>query len=274
MSKYNSIDELDAALDAEFAKATEGDDDLLEEELQESDESSDIVEEEVESDDSEDDLLDDEDVEEVIQTQKQTKQEFAFGQLRHENSELKTKLAQAEKYSQEFNEMAATLGYSGADALIDEYRKQRMTKEAKQQGMDPEVYRRLKSMEEQLALAEREKQQAYRNQGLQKFDSALNSLLEEYNLGEEDKQSILDNMGGDGYTLEELATMKAPRKVIKGYISDKIAESMTQERLAKEKKARKLKEEKLDGSTQTEEDLDELIRKEMEAYAKENNLYK
>jgi hypothetical protein len=81
-------------------------------------------------------------------------------------------------------------------------------------------------------------------------------------------------MEQDGYTLEDIASLKNPERFIKGYAADKIAEKKYQEMLATEKKAKKLKEPKLRGESEPPTDWEKELQKELDQYAKENNLYR
>jgi hypothetical protein len=267
--QFKSIDELDEALEKEFGIT---DEDVLEEESTEEEEEEELLTEE----ESEEVLREEPKDEDIIPLEESTvdKKEFAFGKLRSENAELKKKLDEVSKYSSEFEELARNLGFNDAGQLVNEYKKQKIVKEAESRNIDPKLYQQMKSLETEVEQMKREKEESRKQQGLSKFNNALESVAREYSLSSEERDQILDSMGQDGYTMEDLAVLKAPDRVLKGYISERIAQQTTQQRLAKEKKAKKLEEPKLDGSTEiTEENLEDIIKKEMKEYAEANNLY-
>lgn len=267
--EFKSIDELDEALEKEFNLSDDEDIIPLDDESTEEE-----LEEEELAPEEEPQSLDDEDPIPSEEEKPVDKKEFAFGKLRSENAELKKRLDEVSKYSTEFQELAQNLGFSDAGQLVDEYKKQKIVKEAESRNIDPKLYQQMKQLESEVEMMKREKEEAYRQQGLYRFNTALESVASEFKLSPEERDQILDSMGEDGYTIEDLATLKAPVRVLKGYAAEKIAQQTTQQRLAKEKKAKKLEEPKLDGSTEiTEENLEDLIKKEMKEYAEANNLH-
>lgn len=268
--KFESLEELDRALEEEFNFDEEEE---LEEELPSEEESEEILEE-----DEEDEYVEPEEesapeVEEPT-SPKPSKEEFAFGKLRYENTELKQKLEQQEKYSRKMEEMARNLGYSNADDLLKAYDDQQIQKEAQQKNVDPEVYRKMINMERELETIKQREAEAKRQMGVQRFSQSLDRIASDIGLDETEKASMINQMEADGYTLEDIARIKNPERFIKGYAADKIAERKYQELLASEKKAKKLKEPKLRGESEPPTDWEKELEKELEQYAKENNLYR
>lgn len=270
--KFGSLEELDKFLDEEFVEEEE----VLEEESdEETDAWEDVEPGEEESD--EDEFVEQEDdapaVEEPTKPQP-SKEEFAFGKLRYENSELKSKLEEQEKYSRKLEEMATNLGYSNADDLLKAYEDQQIQKEAQQKNVDPEVYRKMVTMERELESIKQREAEAKRQVGVQRFSQSLDRIASEIGLDDKEKVSMVEQMETDGYTLEDIARIKNPERFIKGYAADKIAERKYQDLLASEKKAKKLKEPKLRGESEPPTDWEKELEKELEQYAKENNLYR
>lgn len=271
--KFGSLEELDKYLDEEFGQDEELEETEEETEEIESDE-EDLVEEESELDET---VEPEEEAAPVIEkptNSTPSKEEFAFGKLRHENSELKQKLEEQEKYSYKLEEMAKNLGYSNADDLIKAYEDQQIQKEAQQKNVDPEVYRKMVNMEKELQTIKQKEAEAKKQLGVQRFSQSLDYVANTIGLDENEKISLLTQMEQDGYTLEDIADIKNPEKFIKGYAADKIAERKYQEMLASEKKAKKLKEPKLRGEAEPPTDWEKELEKELAAYAKENNLYR
>jgi hypothetical protein len=270
MSKdYKNIDELDAALEEEFDLNEDGE--IILEPLSDEEE---IDEEDDTPTEDETDSSYNEESDTSNNQNSLDKKEFAFGKLRSENAELKKKLEEVSNYSNEFEELANNLGFSNAGQLVEEYRKQKIVKEAESRNIDPKLYQQMKHLETEVEAMKREKQEIYRQQGLYKFNTALESVVNEYGLSTDERDQLLDSMGEDGYTLDDLSNLKSPLRLLKGYAAEKIAQQTTQQQLAKEKKAKKLQEPKLNGSVEvTGDDLEDLIRKEMKEYAEANNLH-
>ena len=270
--KFGSLEELDKFLDEEFVEEEE----VLEEESDEETVAWEDVETGEEESD-EDEFVEQEDdapaVEEPTKPEP-SKEEFAFGKLRYENSELKSKLEEQEKYSRKLEEMATNLGYSNADDLLKAYEDQQIQKEAQQKNVDPDVYRKMVTMERELESIKQREAEAKRQVGVQRFSQSLDRIASEIGLDDKEKVSMVEQMETDGYTLEDIARIKNPERFIKGYAADKIAERKYQDLLASEKKAKKLKEPKLRGESEPPTDWEKELQKELEQYAKENNLYK
>jgi hypothetical protein len=266
--KFGSLEELDRALDEEFEFAEE-DEEL--EDTPEEEETEEVLEDEEAVEPEEEEAP----VTKAPTTSSQpSKEEFAFGKLRHENSELKQKLEEQEKYSHKLEEMARNLGYTNADDLLKAYEDQRIQKEAQQKNVDPEVYKKMVNMERELETIKQREAEAQKQVGVQRFSQSLDRIASDIGLDENEKYSMLTQMEQDGYTLEDIARIKNPERFIKGYAADKIAERKYQELLASEKKAKKLKEPKLRGESEPLTDWEKELEKELAAYAKENNLYK
>lgn len=269
LKDYKNIDELDAALEEEFNFNEDGE--IILEPMSDEDE---IEQEEDTPIDSETESSFDEESEPSNNQPSSDKKEFAFGKLRSENAELKKKLDEVSNYSNEFEELANNLGFSNAGQLVEEYRKQKIVKEAESRNIDPKLYQQMKHLETEVETMKKEKLEIHRQQGLYKFNTALESVVNEYGLNTDERDQLLDSMGEDGYTLEDLSTLKSPLRLLKGYAAEKIAQQTTQQQLAKEKKAKKLQEPKLNGSVQvTSDNLEDLIKKEMKEYAEANNLH-
>lgn len=269
--KFESLEELDKFLDEEF------------EEMEIKEE----TEEETETDPEEDGWVDEEaEVDETVEPEesapevetpdvpKPAKEEFAFGKLRHENSELKQKLEDQEKYSNKMKEMATNLGYANADDLIKAYEDQQIQKEAQNKNVDPEIYRKMVNMEKELETIKKREIELKQMAGVERFTLSLEKIGADLGLNETEQVQIVQDMEKDGYTLEDIARVKNPERFIKGYAADKIAEKKYQDLLASEKKAKKLKEPKLRGEAEPPSDWETDLQKELEQYAKENNLYK
>lgn len=272
--KFKSIEELDAALDEEFAEKEDVDEEEVQEETksESTDEGESTEESSGDEEVTEDQQIEPEQEEEPKEEPrpKQNKQEFAFGKMRAENNELKQRLEQTERYSSKMTEMATRLGYQNADEMIKAYEEQQLQEEAKQQNVDPEVLRKMNSMETELNTIKKREQEAVRQQGLARFRNTLDTISDSIGLDEEAKMGVLKQMESDGYTVDDIVSLRNHDKLIKGYLAEDLAERKYQERLAAEKESQKLKETKLTGVSENSGDWEDDLMKEMAQYAKEN----
>ena len=269
--KFGSLEELDKYLDEKFEKEEELEEEFLEEEEETEEE---LVEDESEEEETVELTESAPETEEPTSSKSPVKEEFAFGKLRHENSELKQKLEEQEKYAKKMREMATNLGYSSADDLITAYEEQRIQKEAHKKNIDPELYHKMVTMEKELETIKQREIELNKKAGIERFSLSLEKIGLNLGLNENEQIQIVQQMEQDGYTLDDIASLKNPERFIKGYAADQIAEKKYQEMLATEKKAKKLKEPKLRGETEPATDWEQELQKELNQYAKENNLYK
>ena len=269
--KFESLEELDKYLDEKFEKEEELEEEFLEEEEETEEE---LVEEESEEEETVELTESAPETEEPTSSKSPVKEEFAFGKLRHENSELKQKLEEQEKYAKKMREMATNLGYSSADDLITAYEEQQIQKEAHKKNIDPELYHKMVTMEKELETIKQREIELNKKAGIERFSLSLEKIGLNLGLNENEQVQIVQQMEQDGYTLDDIASLKNPERFIKGYAADQIAEKKYQEMLATEKKAKKLKEPKLRGETEPSTDWEQELQKELNQYAKENNLYR
>jgi len=269
--KFESLEELDKYLDEKFEKEEELEEEFLEEEEETEEE---LVEDESEEEETVELTESAPETEEPTSSKSPVKEEFAFGKLRHENSELKQKLEEQEKYAKKMREMATNLGYSSADDLITAYEEQQIQKEAHKKNIDPELYHKMVTMEKELETIKQREIELNKKAGIERFSLSLEKIGLNLGLNENEQIQIVQQMEQDGYTLDDIASLKNPERFIKGYAADQIAEKKYQEMLATEKKAKKLKEPKLRGETEPSTDWEQELQKELNQYAKENNLYK
>ncbi len=268
--KFESLEELDKYLDEKFEKEEELEEEFLEEEETEEE----LVEDESEEEETVELTESAPETEEPTSSKSPVKEEFAFGKLRHENSELKQKLEEQEKYAKKMREMATNLGYSSADDLITAYEEQQIQKEAHKKNIDPELYHKMVTMEKELETIKQREIELNKKAGIERFSLSLEKIGLNLGLNENEQIQIVQQMEQDGYTLDDIASLKNPERFIKGYAADQIAEKKYQEMLATEKKAKKLKEPKLRGETEPSTDWEQELQKELNQYAKENNLYR
>lgn len=289
MPNYKNIEDFDTEWEKKQKveeEVVDEKEEILEEEVEDIEEVEEVVEDEDEDDEEEIELIEEEDfdVEDLgdaefnaekpepkkkEEPQKKEKAEFAFGQLRKENKEYKEKVSKLEQRNQELEELATSLGYQNAEEMLEAERKRKIAKEAADKGIDPAFYQEFKKTQQELEKIRLEREAEIRNQKLQNFSNELNSVYEAYAFTDTEKQEIIRDIEQDGYSLDDLLTIKSPRKFIMGYAKDKIVDREVQKKLKTDKKD--FKEEKFNkGKEKTaRETMDEQIKKEMEAYAKE-----
>ncbi len=185
---------------------------------------------------------DDGDDEEIIPVQppKQEKQDYAFKELREKNKSLESKISALDEIAQRY-------GFKSHDEMLKTLEEDSIKKEAQNQGIDPKFYKELKDTQKKLERMEREKQEEVKNLKLQTFLKELDSFSKELKLNETEKQSIIEKMDNDGYTIDMLLGIKNPRVIFKGYVEDKIVQNTEQRVIEKTAKKKRLEEQTYQG---------------------------
>ncbi len=235
-------------------------DDSLEEEIEEE-----VVVEE-ESVDKEEPVGD----EEIhVETPTKTKADYAFAEMRKENNAYKKQLREKEENEKAFLAYVKENGFDSIDSFMKAEQKKRYTREAEEKGVAPEFYAEFMQMKENLEASKRREEEKSKQEKLTRFTSEFDSLATEYTLSDAEREKILSDMSDDGYTVDDLYSVKNPKKFILGYIPDKIAEKTKQAEL-KSKKAFEEKPFAHQGSVTGKAAMKQLIEKEMEEYRKLN----
>lgn len=283
--EFNSQEELEQLLDEEFVSDEEiSDDDVTEEDIESNDDLGDDITNEEEIEETQDDENDDEEVvdEEIerIQEEEQTqvktkikkedKQSYAFKKLREEVKTYKEELKQTKPQIERLNNIAKRYGYQSHEEMLKVLEEQALEREAKEQNIDPAIYKKMKELEYKYEQLEREKQEALRQAKVEKFLSSFNDFAKEYSLTDEEKESVLLAMDEDGWQLEQLLTVRNPKNIFKGYIADKIAEKKTQKTLKDITKNSKYAEETFKNTGQVDKTIDELVAEDLKEWAKKN----
>lgn len=259
-----TLEQIDAELEKEYfgdnpEKVEEEEEDIFPDEDLEVE--VEVVEEEV--DETE---LEETDSQEQIPETKQSKQDYAWKKMREEQQALQKQLKEKQDFLFKVERMAKGLGYTSSEELIKRFDEEESEKEAQEKGIDPEFYKEFKKMQEELQLTKQEKESQFRQSRIFEFTSSLDALIKENGLPETDKQKIIGELEADGYTMDDIVNIKSPRKLLAGYMVDKIAEKKVQGKL-KEKKA--FVDEKHDSSVDiSNEDLEKQIQDEIKQYAR------
>ncbi len=259
-----TLEQIDAELEKEYfgdnpEKVEEEDENIIPDEDLEVE--VEIIEEEV--DETE---LEETDPQEQKPETKQNKQEYAWKKMREEQQALQKQLEEKQDLLFKVERMAKGLGYTSSEELIKRFDEEESEKEAQEKGIDPEFYKEFKKMQEELQLTKQEKESQFRQSRIFEFTNSLDALIKENGLPETDKQKIIGELEADGYTMDDIVNIKSPRKLLAGYMVDKIAEKKVQGKL-KEKKA--FVDEKHDSSVDiSNEDLEKQIQEEIKQYAR------
>ncbi len=200
--------------------------------------------------------------------EKVDKKEYAWKELRTKNQKLQEELTTKENLMKRIEEMAKGLGYESSDALLKKYDEDQVTKEAETKGIDPKFYKEFKQMQDELKSTKKEKEAAFRNSQIQRFTDSLDNLAKENGLTEAEKQQIINQLETDGYTLDDIVNVKSPKRLLTGYMIDKIAERKVQSKLKQQKKEVFADEKHNSSAEVTKDDLEKTIAEEIKQYAK------
>jgi len=275
MPDFKTIEEVDEALEKEYqemlkndAKKEEVDKEATEDTLDVTDtlDSVEVIKDDEDADVEEEIEEEVEMVEEDVVEPKVNKKDYAFKRLREEKNAAETK-------TKEFNDMAISLGYKDGNALLEAHKTKKISDEAAKKGIDPEFYQEFNDVKEELAKTRKAKIEQEKQVKVDRFIGALDEVAKANSLTAPEKQDIINQLAKDGYTMDDVIAIKTPRKLIRGYLADRIVKSKVQEKIKIKKEKSNLQEDKIQSAIVKEEDWKDEIAKEMKAYAKENNLH-
>jgi hypothetical protein len=222
----------------DFEDEEDDDEDLDEEDDDEEEEEDEDEEEDDEEDDEDQNLKGDESYEPT--PNKEDKAAHAFKELRTKTQNLESKIKSLDSIAQRY-------GFKDHAEMMESLEKDSIKKQAEKQGLDPKIYAELENTKKRLETLESENKAKEQQLILNKFLTELDSFAKEVKLTQEEKQSIIEKMDADGYTVDMLTKIKNPRVVFKGYTEDKIVQKTQQKFIEKEKKKTKAQEEKFVG---------------------------
>lgn len=276
-NELNSVEDIDTMLDNEFkiteeqsSENTEETDGNVEEQETETDESQES--------DSSDETKDDENNEEKENEEDSDKKpsaddkkEFAFSKMRKENSDLKNQLNEKNAESEFLNKLAAQYGYTDVKKFQADYEKARVQQEAKDKGLDPVLYSQLQESNKRIAELENKQKEAELMNKANNFKIAVDKAVADYNLGEDGRTEIFNKLEEAGFSVDTLLSIPNPEILIKGVLSDKIAEFSKQKQIDKLETLDNLSDEKHNGVQSNDSvSLDDIIAKEMKQYKADN----
>lgn len=276
-NELNSVEDIDTMLDNEFK--------ITEEQSSENTEETDgnVEEQETETDEnqetaSSDDTKDDENIEENKTDEDSDKKpsaddkkEFAFSKMRKENSDLKNQLNESKAETEFLNKLAAQYGYTDVKKFQADYEKARVQQEAKDKGLDPVLYSQLQESNKRIAELENKQKEAELMNKANNFKIAVDKAVADYNLGEDGRTEIFNKLEEAGFSVDTLLSIPNPEILIKGVLSDKIAEFSKQKQIDKLETLDNLSDEKHNGVQSNDSvSLDDIIAKEMKQYKADN----
>lgn len=202
------------------------------------------------------------------------KKEFAFSKIRKENSDLKAINKTLTSRDEALKKIASNYGYDDVDKFLEAYENARVVQEAKDKGYDPVLYKQLQDTNKRLEQLEKERQENNLMSRATAFKNAVDKAISDYNLDEEEgRNEIFSRLEEYGYTVDSILGLPNPEVLIKGVLSDKIAERSKQKQIEKIEDLDNLSDERHDGNSTTGTiSLDDLIAQDMKEY-KANNFY-
>lgn len=202
------------------------------------------------------------------------KKEFAFSKIRKENSDLKALNKTLSARDEALKKIASNYGYDDVDKFLEAYENARVVQEAKDKGYDPVLYKQLQDTNKRLEQLEKERQESNLMSRANAFKNAVDKAISDYNLDEEEgRNEIFSRLEEYGYTVDSILSLPNPEILIKGVLSDKIAEISKQKQIEKMEDLDNLSDEKYDGNSTTKTmSLDDLIAQDIKEY-KANNFY-
>lgn len=221
-----------------------------------------VVEEEDDEEDDFDEEVDDDYGDNFIEvdnydfTKKLTpeqKASRAFAKLRIENKEKEEELRRLEN-------IAEAYGFKSYKEMVEQLEVEAVDKRAKEENLDPKVYRRIHDTERKLEALEKEREEENLRNRVNTVNARLDGFISSNNLTEDHKIKLLEHLDNDGFTIDDLYKIKNPNRLFTGYMTEDIVESKRQKALAKEKKKAKLEEDKFKGTGGSENyTMDDLI---------------
>ena len=275
-NELNSIEDIDAMLDSQYSVDEEQGTDI--EEVQEDtvEEETEVENQEIEeeTDEEADSVNDDEGSEEPKSDEKPSKEDkkaYAFSQLRKENADLKSKVDEKQYYEDLLNKMAAQYGYSDVKKFAEDYEKARIEQEAKAKGYDPVLYAELQKSNKRIAELENSQKETELINKANIFRASVDKAVEEYNLGKDGRNEIFTRLEEAGFSVDDLLNVPNADILIKGVLSDKIAQVSKQSQIEKNETIDSLSDDKHNGgSSEKTFSLDDLISGEMKQYKADN----
>lgn len=272
---FESIDAIDAALDEQFGK------DEIEEnnnvvDTEDNSENNDVVEDamaeegvsEEEPETKEPEQVDNNNAQTNDEGNKSSKKDYAFANLRSENTNLKKERDSYKADSDYLKELAASYGYDDTAKFQEAIKQARYQKEAQEKGYDPVLYKKAMEQEARIRQLEKEREQEIQDRKIERFQNALDNAVKEYNI---DAQEIFSKLENSGLSVETVLNVDNPKILLDGLLIDEIKNNAKQAQINDLQNLKNLAEDKNETNGQVNKlTVDDLLKDEMARYKKEN----
>lgn len=272
---FESIDAIDAALDEQFGK------DEIEEnnnvvDAEDNSENNDVVEDAMAEEGASDEEPETKEPEQVDNNNAQTndegnkssKKDYAFANLRSENTNLKKERDSYKADSDYLKELAASYGYDDTAKFQEAIKQARYQKEAQEKGYDPVLYKKTMEQEARIRQLEKEREQEIQDRKIERFQNALDNAVKEYNI---DAQEIFSKLENSGLSVETVLNVDNPKILLDGLLIDEIKNNAKQAQINDLQNLKNLAEDKNETNGQVNRlTVDDLLKDEMARYKKEN----
>lgn len=272
---FESIDAIDAALDEQFGK------DEIEEnnnvvDADDNSENNDVVEDAMAEEGASDEEPETKEPEQVDNNNAQTndegnkssKKDYAFANLRSENTNLKKERDSYKADSDYLKELAASYGYDDTAKFQEAIKQARYQKEAQEKGYDPVLYKKTMEQEARIRQLEKEREKEIQDRKIERFQNALDNAVKEYNI---DAQEIFSKLENSGLSVETVLNVDNPKILLDGLLIDEIKNNAKQAQINDLQNLKNLAEDKNETNGQVNKlTVDDLLKDEMARYKKEN----
>lgn len=273
---FDSIDAIDEALDEEFGKETtepETDEDVENNDV--NTESEDLtqnnsVEEGTSSEEpsNEKGQVVENSVQNNDEGSKSSKKDYAFANLRSENTNLRKERDSYKADSDYLKELAASYGYDDVSKFQDALNDANCKKEAKEKGYDPVLYKKTVDQEARIRQLEQEREKDIQDRKIERFQNALDNAVKEYNI---DAQEIFTKLENSGLSVETILSVDNPKILLDGLLIDEIKNNAKQAQINDLQNLKNLAEDKNETDGQVNKvTIDSLLKEDMARYKKEN----
>lgn len=227
----------------------------LEEEIEDFEDEEEIEEED--EDDDEEIVYDEGDEEfsfdEPVKPTKEQKAEYAWAEMRKDNKQKQLELDR-------LNQIAVGYGFKNHSEMLDKLEEDRLIKEAKAKGQDPEVFKKMHSMENEIETLKKERRAEIERERALKFLNNVDNFIEKNSLSENEKKELIEKLDEDGFTVDDLSKIKNTDALFSSYVKGTLSERERQAQLEKEAKRKRLEEDKFTGTgADAELTLEELM---------------
>ena len=272
---FESIDAIDAALDEQFGK------DEIEEnnnvvDAEDNSENNDVVEDAMAEEGASDEEPETKEPEQVDNNNAQTndegnkssKKDYAFANLRSENTNLKKERDSYKADSDYLKELAASYGYDDTAKFQEAIKQARYQKEAQEKGYDPVLYKKTMEQEARIRQLEQEREKEIQDRKIERFQNALDNAVKEYNI---DAQEIFSKLENSGLSVETVLNVDNPKILLDGLLIDEIKNNAKQAQINDLQNLKNLAEDKNETNGQVNKlTVDDLLKDDMARYKKEN----